>query len=132
MAHDTRILQPEPVRAMQQRQVRAGTGAEHYGLGWALKTVAGVPVVWHGGNVNGYITQLTLVPQHCLAMVILTNSAQGNAAVERMESWLLGEYCGLHSSRQWDRLRLALRWRTWRLRLAAGVVAWRLHLPLYG
>jgi CubicO group peptidase (beta-lactamase class C family) len=93
------LLHPVTVRAMQERQARAGNDAEWYGLGWALRTVGGVPLIGHAGDTNGFRTRLTLVPTWGFAVVILANSAESGPAISALEAWALRAYCGLRAPR---------------------------------
>lgn len=93
----TRVLSEATLRAMQAPQVRAGNFADAYGLGWALRTVAGVDVIGHSGSINGYESRLTIVPERRFAIAVLTNSGRGSAAIRGIEAWALEHYCGLRA-----------------------------------
>ncbi len=45
-----------------------------YGLGWALSDYKGVKVVGHGGGYDGMYSQVVMVPEQKLGIVVLTNS----------------------------------------------------------
>jgi CubicO group peptidase (beta-lactamase class C family) len=45
-----------------------------YGLGWRLRDYQGRKIVWHGGELAGMTSEVTLVPAERLGIVILTNS----------------------------------------------------------
>lgn len=45
-----------------------------YGLGWALSDYKGNKVVGHGGGYDGMYSQVLLVPEQKLGIVVLTNS----------------------------------------------------------
>lgn len=47
-----------------------------YGLGWALQDYEGRRMVMHTGNVNGFVSSITLVPEENLGIIILTNTDQ--------------------------------------------------------
>ena len=45
-----------------------------YGLGWFISTIDGNKrLVWHGGNITGYSSHISLLPEKGLALIILTN-----------------------------------------------------------
>lgn len=45
-----------------------------YGLGWALSDYQGMKVVGHGGGYDGMYSQVLMVPEKKLGVVVLTNS----------------------------------------------------------
>ena len=90
-----RLLSETSVRAMQTPQIRAANFAEAYGIGWALRTMCGEPIVEHGGTTIGFQAQLTLVPSQGLAVASLTNGARGRAANHAIHDWALAHLRGL-------------------------------------
>jgi CubicO group peptidase (beta-lactamase class C family) len=48
----------------------------NYGLGWVVHDYRGVEVVGHGGAIDGFRTQLTMVPAARLGIVLLCNLHQ--------------------------------------------------------
>ncbi len=46
----------------------------YYGLGWRIFDYAGMRVVHHGGGVRGFRTEMVLIPEKDLALVILFNA----------------------------------------------------------
>lgn len=89
------LMQPATIAAMQARQVAAGSMADGVGISWLLNTLDGVPLVSHGGATNGQIAQLTLVPSHGFALVILTNANRGREVTRDLANWILEHYLGL-------------------------------------
>ncbi len=59
-------------------EIRPG---EQVGLTWMLTDISGVRLFGHGGGTNGQITQLTIAPEHAIALVVLTNSNRGSELV---------------------------------------------------
>jgi beta-lactamase class C len=45
-----------------------------YGLGWRVFDYAGMRIVHHGGGVRGFRTELVLIPEKDIALVVLFNS----------------------------------------------------------
>jgi CubicO group peptidase (beta-lactamase class C family) len=45
-----------------------------YGLGWQLEDMYGVKVISHNGGANGFVTNVTLIPEWKTGFVILTNT----------------------------------------------------------
>ncbi|MGZ5790483.1 MAG: serine hydrolase [Burkholderiaceae bacterium] len=50
-----------------------------YGMGWFLNDAAGYKQISHTGGLLGMVTQVTLVPELDLGIVVLTNQEQGGA-----------------------------------------------------
>ncbi len=50
-----------------------------YGLGWFLSDVKGYKQVTHTGGLEGIVTQVTLIPELNLGIVVLTNQQSGAA-----------------------------------------------------
>lgn len=44
-----------------------------YGLGWSIGTYRGHPVVHHGGNIDGFTSLMTFLPDEGVGILILTN-----------------------------------------------------------
>lgn len=62
-----------------------------YGLGYQLRREGKLQVVGHGGANQGWIAQLSLVPESGDALVVLTNGSNGSAVVGPLEAlWLQG------------------------------------------
>jgi hypothetical protein len=78
------------------REVQATVNDQtEWGLGWSLGRVAGTRTLSHGGGTNGFITNLTLVPEKGYAVAVLTNSLRGGAAIRGIVRWALANECGL-------------------------------------
>ena len=50
-----------------------------YGLGWFLSDVNGYFQVTHTGGLNGIVSQVTLIPEMDLGIIVLTNQQSGSA-----------------------------------------------------
>jgi hypothetical protein len=57
-----------------------------YGLGWALSDYHGKLVVSHSGGFDGMISQLTLLPDEQLGVVVLTNGMKSPTAAATMHA----------------------------------------------
>ena len=77
-----------------QQPVADGVGVR-WGTGWSLDEATGARVVAHAGSYGGFQTQLTLVPTHGVAVVVLTNSGRGSAVARAVVEWALAEAAGL-------------------------------------
>jgi CubicO group peptidase (beta-lactamase class C family) len=50
-----------------------------YGEGWNITDYRGEKLVWHTGGWPGMVSRLTLVPEHELGVIVLTNAEVGSA-----------------------------------------------------
>ena len=67
-AHTPIKLESTPSQRFPSTHFRA------YGLGWALSDYQGLKVVGHGGGYDGMYSQVLMVPEKKLGIVVLTNS----------------------------------------------------------
>lgn len=65
-----------------------------YGLGWNLSDVMGYKQVTHTGFVSGMVTQVTLLPELQLGIVVLTNQQVG-AAFTSISNQIKDSYFGI-------------------------------------
>lgn len=63
-----------------------------YGLGWSLSDYHGRKVVSHGGGLDGMISQVAMLPEENLGLVVLTNSETplSNILVNKVFDTFLG------------------------------------------
>jgi len=67
-----------------------------YGLGWFLSDVKGYKQVTHTGGLEGNVTQVTLIPELSLGIVVLTNQQSGTA-FKAITNTIKNSYLGLKS-----------------------------------
>ncbi|MEV8378103.1 serine hydrolase domain-containing protein [Kribbella sp. NPDC056861] len=75
-ADSTAVLSPASVKAMQEPQVKLpaiGLMGDAWGLGWELFDWDGTTVIGHDGGTIGQNAFLRIVPEHGLAVTVLTN-----------------------------------------------------------
>jgi CubicO group peptidase (beta-lactamase class C family) len=70
-------LPPALWREMQQLQARHANPAEQFGLGWHVIDVNGEAVLWHEGRESGVRNLVVVIPKSGDALVLLTNSDNG-------------------------------------------------------
>ena len=82
-----------------------------YGLGWFLSDVKGYKQVTHTGGLEGIVTQVTLIPELNLGIVVLTNQQSGaafNAITNTIKDAFLKieykDYVALYSQREKDNI----------------------------
>ena len=104
-AGETCLLKPESIRQMWSAQFALGTPdppagleplAAHfaaYGLGFGLRDYRGRKVVSHTGGLPGYVSQVALVPEERLGLVVLTNQEE-TGAFEAVKYRIFDEYLG--------------------------------------
>ncbi|GAB4017866.1 serine hydrolase [Spirosoma migulaei] len=65
-----------------------------YGLGWGLSDVKGYKQVTHTGGLAGMVTQVTLLPELQLGIIVFTNQQSG-AAFSAITNTIKDSYLGL-------------------------------------
>ena len=65
-----------------------------YGLGWGLSDVAGMKQCTHTGGLAGIVTQITLIPEMKLGIIVLTNQ-QAGAAFTAITNTIKDSYLGV-------------------------------------
>ncbi len=82
---------------------------ETYGFGWDLEDYRGHKVITHGGALDGMRTQVGLIPDAHLGVVVITNINEG-AVPELLTYHIFDRYLGPRpkgQQRDWNRLFLA-------------------------
>jgi CubicO group peptidase (beta-lactamase class C family) len=91
----SRLLSAETMAQMQTTQA-SWWKDETIGLTWFLNVTDGVCRVSHGGSTIGQQAELTLVPQHGLAIGVMTNADEGLALNQEVTHCALREYAGVN------------------------------------
>jgi hypothetical protein len=65
-----------------------------YGLGWRLSDAKGYKQVGHTGGLAGIVTQVTLIPEMKLGIIVFTNQQSG-AAFRAITNTVLDSYFGI-------------------------------------
>ncbi|MGH2811265.1 MAG: serine hydrolase [Actinomycetota bacterium] len=75
------VIAPDTLRRMQSAQMvfpgdRTFPERDYYayGLGWLIGHYRGHRLVEHGGGIDGFLTELMLLPEEGIGVVVLTNS----------------------------------------------------------
>jgi CubicO group peptidase (beta-lactamase class C family) len=82
------------------RAMNPDTERLQYGLGWVLLDHRGKRVQLHGGQIDGFRTQITLLPDEKLGIAILNNLHETRMN-QALTNTLIDANCGL-SSRDWN------------------------------
>ena len=69
----------------------------HYGLGWRVLNYGGHTLIYHGGHINGYRSEVAFCPEEKVGIVILTN-ATGKLANDGVEVFF-DNYFGYKSAK---------------------------------
>jgi CubicO group peptidase (beta-lactamase class C family) len=91
----TRLLSAETMAQMQTTQATMWED-ETMGLTWFLDVTDGVRRVSHGGSTIGQQAELMLVPEHGLAIGVMTNANEGAALNQDVTRCALREYAGVN------------------------------------
>ncbi|MBV5314565.1 MAG: serine hydrolase [Prolixibacteraceae bacterium] len=83
-----------PQTNMPVRSDKYNSHFSAYGLGWGLTDVKGTKQVSHTGGMEGMVTQVTLLPEMKLGIVVLTNQENG-AAFSSVTNTIKDAYLGL-------------------------------------
>lgn len=89
VSDETRLL-------MQQPHMPAGPPVDAIGYPWLLTHVGDTRIVKHGGNISDQqLSDFVLVPDHDLAITVLTNSAAGKVLGAKLVAWVLEHVRGV-------------------------------------
>ncbi len=77
---DQSLMSPASYRALETDQVLANGVATHYGLGTNVAMSAGERRLGHGGEVSGFVAANVILPEHRIAVAVLTNQDASGAA----------------------------------------------------
>ncbi len=101
-------LAPQMVlkRDASAREAEPETQMVSYGLGWSIQDYHGHLLISHGGGIDGFRSQVVLVPLAKLGLAILANLA-GNAMPEALRNTLVDHLLDF-PKRDWNAHALAL------------------------
>jgi CubicO group peptidase (beta-lactamase class C family) len=97
-ADGTAVLSPASVKAMQEQQVKLpklGMMGDSWGLGWELFDWDGTTVIGHDGGTIGQNAFLRVVPEHGLAVAVLTNGGDTIELYKTVVGHVVKELAGL-------------------------------------
>lgn len=78
-----RYISADVLEARQAEQVRTGKHS-WYGMGLDVDMRWGTPMVYHGGRLRGYRTNMAWFPEHGVGVVVLTNADNGNVLMDAL------------------------------------------------
>jgi CubicO group peptidase (beta-lactamase class C family) len=77
-----------------------------YGLGWEIDIYRGRKHVHHGGNLEGYFSEVSLLPEEKIGLVILTNnSTNGPYAISYIKNMIYDHLLGFQNTDWMDEFR---------------------------
>ena len=92
------VLKPDP-------DLDPETNVRSYAMGWNVQDYRGELLVAHAGAINGYRTQVALLPKQHAGMVVLLNAGRGYAAIAIRNT--IADLILQRPPRDWDALFLA-------------------------
>ncbi|MGH7635916.1 MAG: serine hydrolase domain-containing protein, partial [Gemmatimonadaceae bacterium] len=96
---------PQTIISSPHDSLTPSTHFALYGMGWVLEDYRGREIVWHNGGIDGMLSEVRLVPQAQLGIVILTN-AEGHNLNPALMYRIIDAYLGA-PARDWSALYLA-------------------------
>jgi len=104
MPNGHKLFSPEQQQQMWQLHINSPVSADSfqntrqqfagYGLGWSIDDYFGYKRLSHGGGILGMVSQVTLIPEQQLGIVILTNQ-QAFPAITAISREVLEQALGL-------------------------------------
>lgn len=100
---DNPLVQEETLREMHSLQISLPAQndpdkqprMEGYGLGWMTGNYRGNTFITHGGALDGFSSEVSLLPQRKIGLVFLTNSGNaGRNAIDCVRNILIDEILG--------------------------------------
>ncbi|MBB3223358.1 serine hydrolase [Pseudoduganella umbonata] len=77
---DGKLVRPETLRRAFTPFTLADGKAGPYGYGWFVGQLHGTPLVFHGGNINGFATDAVWLPNERIYVAVLANNEAGAGA----------------------------------------------------
>jgi CubicO group peptidase (beta-lactamase class C family) len=71
---DTSILSPQGIAELHAPAAPMGAD-QHYGLGWVVGALDGIPLVGHSGALSNFRTSILLMPETGEAVILLANAS---------------------------------------------------------
>lgn len=108
---------PQTIIPMARDTLLPSTHFTSYGMGWVLQDYLGREQVWHTGGIDGMLSEVRLVPEEKLGIVVLSNS-EGHNMNGAIVLRILDAYLGA-PARDWSAIHLA-RYKAGQARQAAA------------
>lgn len=96
------LLSPQGIATLHTPGVKI-SAASSYGMGWVIQGQPGSTSVWHNGDESNFHSNLLLLPDQQIGIVVLINiggfftSAALNAPIDGVAAILLGNYQTAHT-----------------------------------
>ena len=91
----------------QSRETNPFTHVQSYAMGWNVQDYRGELLVSHGGALNGFRTQVALLPDRHAGLVVMTNMGRGFGIIALRNS-ILDALLQASPSRDWNTVYLAV------------------------
>ena len=96
---------PQTIISSPHDSLTPSTHFALYGMGWVLEDYRGREIIWHNGGIDGMLSEVRLVPEAHLGIVILSN-AEGHNLNPALMYRIIDAYLGA-PARDWSALYLA-------------------------
>ena len=94
------MFSPQTILPVRQGGIY-NTHFKAYGLGWFMKDVKGYKQIWHTGGLSGMVTEITMIPELRLGIIVLTNQETG-AAFQSVTDQILDGYLNVKGTHRVD------------------------------
>ena len=88
------------------RELNPFTNLQSYAMGWNVQDYRGELLIAHGGALNGFRTQVALLPERHAGVVVMANSGRA-VGVSALRNTLLDEILHAAPARDWNAAYLA-------------------------
>lgn len=89
LPHGGRMLQAKSLEAMWQPQYAKAGETTGYGLGFSIGELDGNRMIGHGGAIYGFSTEIAMLPDKQLGVIVVTSRDFSNSVVERISEYAL-------------------------------------------
>lgn len=80
-----------PIQSKQDKEIITSG----YGLGWFLGLYRDIPLIRHSGDTDGFTTEISMLPEKKIGVVVLTNSStDGKYAASTISNSILDRFLG--------------------------------------
>lgn len=86
------LLKPESLQAMHTVRTQINNYLGGIGLAWFIRDINGIRTLSHTGGTIGQLSILMLIPEHNMALAMLTNAGNGSVLTAKYAKMVLKEF----------------------------------------